>query len=364
MNKFFFAFSVIIFVIGSNTFSQTTDPIRIAVVGLTHGHVNGFFRQPEFGSMMKVVGVSEPQEDLRESMANRYQLDQKIVLDDLETMLDKTEPEAVAVYTSTYKHKDVVLACAKRGIHVMMEKPLAVNMQHARAMQQAAREGKIHVIVNYETTWYPSNHAIYDLVQKNKLGPLRKIVVRAGHPGPVEIGCSKYFLEWLTDPIKNGGGALFDFGCYGANLVTWLMNNQKPISVTAIAQTIKPDVYPYVDDEATILLLYPQAQAIIQASWNWPFNRKDMDVYGKTGYAKALNETDMRVRFEDDQEKEIKPKDLKNPYQSSLSYFAAIIRGEIQPDGLSSLENNLIVTEILEAARASATQAKTIHLAK
>ena len=93
------------------------------------------------------------------------------------------------------------------------------------------------------------------------------------------------FLAWLTDPEKNGAGALFDFGCYGANLMTWLMNDARPVSVTAVTQRIKPEIYAKVDDEATIILEYPGAQAIIQASWNWPFDRKDMEVYGRTGQA-------------------------------------------------------------------------------
>ena len=82
---------------------------------------------------------------------------------------------------------------------------------------------------------------------------------------------SPEFLDWLLDPVRNGGGALTDFGCYGANLMTWLMRGQRPRSVTALTQHLKTDpVYARVDDEATIVLDYPTAQAIIQASWNWP----------------------------------------------------------------------------------------------
>ena len=66
------------------------------------------------------------------------------------------------------------------------------------------------------------------------------------------------FLAWLNDPKLNGGGALYDFGCYGADLMTWLMDGQRPISVTATTQQIKPDIYPRVDDEATIILTYPK----------------------------------------------------------------------------------------------------------
>ena len=77
-------------------------------------------------------------------------------------MLDKTKPEAVTVFTSTFDHLEVVKVCAARGIHVMMEKPLAVNMEHATAMAEAAMANKVQLLVNYETTWYRSNHHLDD----------------------------------------------------------------------------------------------------------------------------------------------------------------------------------------------------------
>jgi predicted dehydrogenase len=130
----------------------------------------------------------------------------------------------------------------------MMEKPLAVSLEHARAVEAAARQGGIQVVVNYETTWYPANHAAYALVhEKHEIGELRKIVVHDGHQGPKEIGCSAVSLEWLTDPVLNGGGALTDFGCYGADLITWLMKGQRPTSVFAVTQQIKPQVHPKVE---------------------------------------------------------------------------------------------------------------------
>jgi predicted dehydrogenase len=100
-------------------------------------------------------------------------------------------------------------------------------MEHARAMEASAKKGGIHVLVNYETTWYPANHEAFSLVhERHAIGEVRKIVVHDGHQGPKEIGCSPAFLEWLTDPVLNGGGALTDFGCYGANLITWLMEDR------------------------------------------------------------------------------------------------------------------------------------------
>jgi predicted dehydrogenase len=256
----------------------------------------------------------------------------------------------------------VVEACAPRHIHVMMEKPLAVSVDHARAMRDAASRAGIHVIVNYETTWYASHGAMWDLIkQRRATGDIRKMVAMDGHQGPKEIGVGPEFFNWLIDPVKNGAGALYDFGCYGANLMTWMMDNQRPLAVTAITQRIKPLIYEHVDDEATILLEYPKAQGIIQASWNWPFSRKDFEVYGENGYAIATGGNGLRVRLAGGREETQTPAGLPPDAADSLSYLMAVVRGKTQPSGLSSLENNFIVTEILEAARESARTGKTVR---
>jgi predicted dehydrogenase len=217
--------------------------------------------------------------------------------------------------------------------------------------------------VNYETTWYPGNRAAYEIVHdRNEVGDLRRIVVHDGHRGPKEIGCSEYFLAWLTDPVLNGGGALNDFGCYGADLATWFMDGQRPVSVQALTQHLKPDVYPNVEDEATILITYPKAQAILQASWNWPFDRKDMEIYGRTGYVLVPRANQLRVRRANEKEIEITPPALAGPTADPISYLVAVARKEIVPSGLSSLSVNLTVVEILDAAHESARTGKRIDL--
>jgi len=278
-------------------------------------------------------------------------------------MLAKVHPQAVLVYTNTYDHRRVVEICARHGVHVMMEKPLAVGIEDAHAIEKAAHATNIHVLVNYETSWYRSNHAAYDLVHQGAIGEIRKVVVHDGHKGPKEIGVEPEFLSWLTDPKLNGGGALFDFGCYGADLVTWLMDGQRPTTVTAVTQRIKPQIYSRVDDEATIILTYPRAQAIIQASWNWPLDRKDMEVYGQTGYVITVKRDDIRVRrSEDKPEQQLAAKPVPAPYDNELSYLRAVILEGAKEDPLSSLDTNVTVTQILDAARVSAAEQKTITL--
>jgi predicted dehydrogenase len=272
----------------------------------------------------------------------------------------------VAAFGTIYQHLEVVQTCAPLGIHVMVEKPLAVSLDHAKKMKLLADKYKILLLTNYETTWYATNHKAYEILNKDSaIGELRKVVVHDGHNGPKEIGVNKEFLDWLTDPVQNGGGAITDFGCYGANLITWLAKGKKPESVVAITQQIKPAIYPNVDDEATIILQYPKMQGIIQASWNWPFNRKDMEVYGSTGTVFSDNRTDIRVRLENDKaERKDVLKERETPYDDPFAFFAALVRKEITLPkyDLSSLENNMIVMEILEAAKQSAKTGKAVKL--
>lgn len=358
-----------LFLSGSTSFAQISQvpdstPLRVGIVGLVHGHVHGFLGQNRHSPLIEIVGIAEPDRQLLTQAAARYGFDQSLLFANLEEMLVKAHPQAVLVYTNTYDHRHVVEICARHGVHVIMEKPLALSLEDALAIEKAAHASNIHVLVNYETSWYPSNHAAYDLVHEGMIGEIRKVVVHDGHQGPKEIGVEPEFLAWLTDPKLNGGGALLDFGCYGADLMTWLMDGQRPTTVTAVTQQIKPEIYKHVDDEATLILTYPHAQAIIQASWNWPFSRKDMEVYGQTGYIITVQRDDIRVRRggEKSHEEQLAAKPVPAPYDDELSYLWAVVAGAAKEDGLSSLETNVTVMEILDAARRSAETGTTIRL--
>jgi len=343
---------------------QIKKPLRVGVAGLTHGHV-GWILNYKKNDIVEVVGIAEPNHDLAARMSKQYGFSMDLVYASLDEMLDKKKPEAVTAFNSIYQHLDVVKACAPRGIHVMVEKPLTYRLDHAKEMESLAKQYKIKLLTNYETTWYGSNHKAYQLVHtENAIGPIRKIVVHDGHPGPKEIGVGPDFLNWLIDPIQNGGGALIDFGCYGANLITWMMRGERPISITAVTQQLKPDLYPLVDDEATIIVTYPHAQGIIEASWNWPAGRKDMEVYGQTGYAITIDALNMRIR-KNEKEKEVLfvAEVAQFPQNDPFAYLSAVVHGEIiSDDDLSSLKTNMIVVEILDAARKSAKEGRTIYL--
>jgi predicted dehydrogenase len=251
----------------------------------------------------------------------------------------------------------------------MVEKPLATTVEDALAIQQLSQKYNVPVLTNYETTWYASNTAAHDILANGKIGELRKLVVHDGHRGPKEIGVGPEFLNWLTDPKQNGAGALFDFGCYGVDLATWMMRGELPVTVTAVTQHIKPQIYPNVDDEGTIILTYPHAQAIIQGSWNWPFDRKDMEVYGATGYVDTLYQdgapgVKLRIRLPGEAAEHVETAPaLAPPQDNALSYLAAVLGGSLNPQhDLTSLDTNVTVVRILDAARRSAQTGRTVQL--
>jgi len=142
------------------------------------------------------------------------------------------------------------------------------------------------------------------------------------------------------------------------------MHGQAPQTVTAVANHDKPEIYPRVDDDSTIVLQYRHAQAVIEGSWNWPFSRKDMEVYGATGYAITVGPDKLRVRHERDHEEQwVTPPALPEPESNSLSYLAAVLRGQVRDSGdLSALDTNVTVMQILDAARESARSGRSVHL--
>jgi predicted dehydrogenase len=346
--------------------AQESGPLKVAIVGLEHGHVDGFLRQLPKHSDVKLVGIADADTELWKEYEKKFSLPETLFYKSEASMIERARPDAVLVYTSIAEHRHAIEIAAQYGVSVMVEKPLTISLDDARAIRRIAHERKIHVLVNYETTWYPSNKAAYNEVHDNRIGEIRRVVVHDGHQGPKEIGVQPEFLKWLTDPEQNGAGALYDFGCYGVDLMTWLMHGETPLTVTAVANHDKPEIYPHVDDDATIVLQYPHAQAVIQASWNWPFGRKDMEVYGATGYAITVAADKVRIRHQHDQEERLETaSSLPEDERDSLSYLAAVLRGQIVPKGdLSALDTNVLVTQILDAARESVRTGRTVKLTR
>jgi len=169
--------------------SQAEKPIRLAVAGMTHGHISFILNRPDKGDF-ELVGVFDTNKELTKSLSDRYKFSPDLIYHDLDQMLDKVKPEAVVAFGSIYDHLAVVEACAPRGIHVMVEKPLAVSMKHAKRMAELAEKYHIFLLTDFETSWYPTTAKTMKMVNEEIfVGKLRKVVIHDGHQGPKEIGC-------------------------------------------------------------------------------------------------------------------------------------------------------------------------------
>ncbi|MFQ3340390.1 MAG: putative dehydrogenase [Flavobacteriaceae bacterium] len=335
--------------------------LRLGVIGLVHDHVSWILNRKK--EDVSIVGIVETNRTAIARYQKRYNLHDSLFFESYEALYSRAKPEAVSAFNETKKHLEVVAFFAPRGIPIMVEKPMATSYEEALEMARLSEKHGVPLLINYETSWYESTYEAKKIMTQNKVGNLTKMVFNTGHPGPIEIGCSPEFLAWLTDPVLNGGGALTDFGCYGANIATWMLEGETPLSVSCIAKQSKPELYPKVDDDTTIVLEYEKLQVVIQASWNWSHNRKDMQIYGSQGYINSINGSDMQLMVtEKEGLKAHQPAPIsdhqKDPFR--LLYEVVHENRTIEQNGLYSVENNIIVSKILSLAKLASEKKQSL----
>jgi predicted dehydrogenase len=279
-------------------------------------------------------------------------------------MLDEAKPEAVFVTTENDRHLAILRECAKRHIHFSTEKPMATNAADAREMERLADKAGIKLMVNYWNAWVAPSYELFHRVKSGEIGPVQRIIVQYGHQGPKEIGISKEFGDWLYDPAKNGGGAIMDFGCYGAEWALWLKG--RPSRVYATTRKLKTDQHNQVDDDATIVLDYPDATVTIEPSWDWPYGMDRVYVFGSKGsYLATQNDLFFRQSAQSSEnlngERLVIPpvgRETSNP----ISYMIERIRDNKPIDDPLSAQLNVQVMEILDAARDSARTGRAVEV--
>lgn len=338
---------------------------RLAVVGLDHDHVWGLLRDLAGEPNAELVAIADDHQPLVDQAKAKVPPTVKFYSDYVR-MLDEMKPEGVIVTTENDRHLEILRECAKRHIHYSTEKPMATTAADAREMEKLANQAGIKVMVNYWNEWVAPTHELYHRVHDNQLGPVQRIIVQYGHQGPKEIGVSKYFADWLYDPVKNGGGAIMDFGCYGAEWAVWLKG--RPARVSAVTQKLKLDQHNAVDDDATIVLDYPDGTAIIEASWDWPYNMGQVQVFGSKGsllatardlFFRSPSDSVAKVGLEGERVTLDPPiHETSNP----ISYFVDCIRSNKPIEDPLSMKLNVQVMEILDAARESARTGKQQEL--
>ena len=338
---------------------------RLAVIGLDHDHVWGLLKDLAAEPNAELVAIADNHTELVDRAKAKVPASVRFYSDYV-PMLNEMKPDGVIVTTENDRHLEILRECTKRHIHYSTEKPMATTAADAREMERLANQAGIKVMVNYWNVWVAPTHELYHRVRDNQVGPVQRIIVQYGHQGPKEIGVSKYFGDWLYDPVKNGGGAIMDFGCYGAEWAVWLKG--RPVGVSAVTQKLKVEQHNPVDDDATIVLDYPDGTAIIEASWDWPYNMGQVQVFGPKGsllatakdlFFRSPSDNVAKVGLEGERVALGPPvHETSNP----ISYFVDCIRNNKPIEDPLSMKLNVQVMEIMDAARESARTGKQQEL--
>ncbi|MBM3725218.1 MAG: Gfo/Idh/MocA family oxidoreductase [Acidobacteria bacterium] len=331
----------------------------IAVVGLVHSHVWGHLGKMIANRPARLVGIAETREDLI-AEARKRGAAQELFHADYKAMLDTVKPAIVWAFVENNRHLEIVEACAPRGIHVIFEKPLASSYGDALAIQRVARKHRIQVMTNYQMVWWPANYTAKRLVDSGALGKVWRLRGIVGHGGPGgATGLNRHFFEWLTDPEKNGAGALMDFGCYNALWSLWYMG--RPERVYAHVNHLRPETFPKVEDNSTMILSYPNGVGLFEGSWDLPRGFQDLEIYGLGGSVYMKNG---KVTRQPGREAEVDvPLDPLPPEKTEpIAYMVDVLGRGAAVEGLAALDINVGVVEIIEAAKQSIRTGEAVRL--
>lgn len=346
---------------------------RMAVVSLIHAHSWLHLGAMLKGDKVQLVGVAETLPDLLERARRTDVIPQtrnetrpgvpdNLIFADWKKMIDETKPDVVWAFTETNRHLEVVEYCAPRGIHVMVEKPLAATYKEALAIERLARRHNIQVLTNYGSTWGGANYAVKSAIDSGAIGKVFRLKATVGHNGPGDPRRSS-FAAWLADPVKNGGGAMVDFGCYSILWALWLKG--MPESVYATALHLKPEMFPNVEDHSTLVLNYKDGTAIFEASWDLPSRPPSgNEIFGTAGSIVMGRRIELRrnsaARGVEAEEIAVNP--LPAECAEPIAYMVDRLRTKEPVEGLSALGLNVAVNQVLEAAKLSVKTGKAVPL--
>lgn len=253
---------------------------RIAILGLSHDHVWSNLESLSVCRDAEILAAADPHESLRLRFVEQFG---GATFEHAGNLLDEVDVDAAYVFASNAEGAELAVRAAGRGLHVLVEKPMAATLAQADAMRAAASDNGVRLLVNWPFAWWPQMQHAIRLALDGTIGRIWNVKYRAAHAGPKELGCSEEFCQWLFDPqLNGGGGALMDYCCYGAVLARVLLG--LPTSVTGLMGNYCKDSI-VVEDNALIAMRYPRGMATAEASWTQigRLTSYTTAIYGTTG---------------------------------------------------------------------------------
>jgi predicted dehydrogenase len=333
-------------------------PYKMAVVGLVHAHVWGHLNDMLKGKEVTLVGVAEPNPELR-AEAKKAGVPDNLLFTDYKKMLDDTKPDLIWSFVENNRHLEIVEFAAPRKINVIFEKPLAATYKDALRIEAIANKAGIKVMCNYQMAWWSANYTAKKVADSGSLGQVYRLHGVVGHGGPSNEGIrNSAFFSWLTDPVQNGAGALMDFGCYNALWSLWYLG--RPETVYAHVNHLRPAIFPKVEDNADLMLTYKNGVGMFEGSWDLPRSYQDLEVFGLKGSVYMKNGSVERQEGREKKTIEITP--LAPEDAEPIAYMVSRMRQNKPIEGMTSLDMNVQVVEIIEAAKESIRTGKAVPL--
>jgi predicted dehydrogenase len=329
---------------------------------MSHDHVWGNLRDLASSPLGKLVAAADPHPELLQRAQTQFEGVQTFA--DPTEMLEQGGLDAVYIFADNASGADLAVAAAQRGLHVLVEKPMAADLDGAERMLAAARTAGVTLMVNWPFAWSPALQHAIALAAEGKIGQVHGTRYRSAHEGPKELGCTPFFYGWLYDAEKNGAGALMDYCCYGAALARTVLG--QPSRVTAMVGRLVKD-YITVDDNAVIVMQWPRAMAVAEASWTQIGHLTSYTavIYGSTGT--LLVEPGKGGRLLLATREQMDGEALEAPpapeeQRSATAYFLSRIVQGAPVEGMCSAEISRDAQEILEAGLLSAASGEAVSL--
>ncbi len=330
---------------------------RVGIASMVHDHVWGELRRWAALENVHLVAAGDRNADLRDKVKAEYGVSR--LYDSWQEMVEREELDIVQAAAENSAGAEIVEACAAKGIHVISEKPMSATLAQANRMVAAARKAGTLLMVNWPTAWSPSVQEMERRILAGDIGKVFYFKQRSAHNGPMEIGCSKHFWSWLYDEEKNGAGALMDYCCYSANMCARFLG--LPEKVTGFRGTFVKD-YPVPDDNAIILMKYPNAFGVAEACWTQTvgYATNNPVAYGTEGSIAVAG--DQVILDTGGSRRTIAPPPTSAPKSSGPEYLLHCLETGEPVEGFCSMEVSRDAQEILEAGKRAADTGVTVSL--
>ena len=330
---------------------------QVAFAGLTHDHVWGevpaWLDQPG----VDIIAACDPNVALTDRFTEETGVTTTFA--SVDDMLNDIEPTILHINTSNFESAQIAERALTSGIHVVLEKPLAANFEQAEGLLETWRHSPAKLMINWKDWWSPSYQLAAQMVEKGAIGKVQRVQCRMGHAGPRRIGCSPYFVDWLLDPVKNGGGVMVDYGCYGILAALHYLGFPEEISATGV--TVRPDQHGKLDDNAVITMNYSHGQALAIASWTQSPPERQLELQGDLGTI-WVTDRNLEVQTAESERLSMTPTDQDIEFHHAAEYMVHCLQNDSDIKGAFSPEFGFNTQFLLDAALKSFANGQSVTL--